>query len=69
MTLYGMLDYGQGFDPLLGVKIAPVFFSVYNTFGSVHPSVCVFTLQQVGVAYRKLQMIFGLGLPSATKAP
>ncbi len=31
MTLYGMLDYGQGFDPLLGVKIAPVFFSVLST--------------------------------------
>ncbi len=26
MTLYGMLDYGQGFDPLLGVLITPVFF-------------------------------------------
>ncbi len=29
MTLYGMLDYGQGFDPLLMVKITPVFLSVY----------------------------------------
>ncbi len=29
MTLYGMLDYGQGFNPLLGVKITPVFLSVY----------------------------------------
>ncbi len=26
---YYMLDYGQGFDPLLGVKITPVFFSVF----------------------------------------
>ncbi len=25
---YYMLDYGQGFDPLLGVKITPVFLSV-----------------------------------------
>ena len=28
MTLYGMLDYGQGFDPLLEVKLTPVFLSV-----------------------------------------
>ncbi len=28
MTLYGMLDYGQGFDPLLGAKLTPLFLSV-----------------------------------------
>ena len=27
MTLYGMLDYGQGFGPLLEVKLTPLFFS------------------------------------------
>ncbi len=30
MTLYGMLDYGQGFDPLLWVKVTPVFLSVLH---------------------------------------
>ena len=25
-----MLDFGQGFDPLLGVKITPVLFSVIS---------------------------------------
>ncbi len=25
-----MLDYGQEFDPLLGVKITPAFFSVWE---------------------------------------
>ena len=44
MTLYGMLDYGQGFDPLLRVKIAPVFLSVYPI--SISRSCCC-TMSQI----------------------
>ncbi len=58
MTLYGMLDYGRGFDPLLRVKLTPGFFSVQTNL-LCSPSLFRHALANIHLQMATVYCIFG----------